>query len=100
MAMSMKEKASNNHVNIEWAAGLKAEFAREAASPNGCVGSELLSETDKQLASQSPVSVLHGYVSHAEAIALMPLKLSCSSRKGTSRTGESFTGPTESEFLL
>ena len=31
----------------------------------------VLSEADKQLASQSPVSVLHGYVSHAEAIALM-----------------------------
>ena len=47
MAMSMKEKSSNSHVDTEWAPALKAEFAREAASPNGCVGSELLSETDR-----------------------------------------------------
>ena len=47
MAMSMKEKAANSHVNIEWSPALKQEFARESAQPNGCVGSELLSETDK-----------------------------------------------------
>ena len=47
MAMSMKEKAANSHVKTEWPAALKAEFAREAEQPNGCVGSELLSETDK-----------------------------------------------------
>ena len=47
MAMSMKEKASNSHVNVEWTAALKQEFAREAERPNGCVGSELLSETDR-----------------------------------------------------
>ena len=47
MAMSMKEKASNSHVNVEWTPALKDEFAREAEHPNGCVGSELLSETDK-----------------------------------------------------
>jgi quercetin dioxygenase-like cupin family protein len=47
MAMSMKEKASNSHVNVEWTPAVKAEFAREAEHPNGCVGSELLSETDK-----------------------------------------------------
>ena len=47
MAMSMKEKASNSHVNVEWTPALKQEFAREAERPNGCVGSELLSETDK-----------------------------------------------------
>ena len=46
MAMSMKEKASNNHVNVEWAPALKSEFAHEAAAPNGCVGTELLSETE------------------------------------------------------
>jgi len=28
-------------------AALKAEFAHEAEQPNGCVGTELLSETDK-----------------------------------------------------
>ncbi len=47
MAMSMKEKASNSHVNVEWTPALKDEFAREDKQPNGCVGSELLSETDK-----------------------------------------------------
>jgi len=47
MAMSMKEKASNSHVNTEWSAALKQEFEQEAKSPNGCVGSELLSETGK-----------------------------------------------------
>jgi len=46
MAMTMKEKASNSHVSAEWTPALKAEFAREAAKPNGCVGNELLSETD------------------------------------------------------
>ena len=47
MAMSMKEKSANSHVNVEWTPALKAEFAREAEQPNGCVGSELLSETEK-----------------------------------------------------
>jgi hypothetical protein len=47
MAMSMKEKGSLSHVNTEWPAALKQEFASEAARPNGCVGSELLSETEK-----------------------------------------------------
>ena len=47
MAMSMKEKTSNSHVNVEWTPALKAEFASEAQRPNGCVGSELLSETEK-----------------------------------------------------
>src|SRR5690349_23764861 len=47
MAMTMKEKASQSHVKVEWPNALKAEFAREAEKPNGCVGSELLSETGK-----------------------------------------------------
>jgi len=47
MAMSMKEKSANTHVKTEWPAALTAEFSREAERPNGCVGSELLSETDK-----------------------------------------------------
>ena len=47
MAMSMKEKSANSHVNVDWTPALKAEFAREAEQPNGCVGSELLSETEK-----------------------------------------------------
>ena len=47
MAMTMKEKASNSHITAEWPSALKQEFAREAERPNGCVGSELLSETDR-----------------------------------------------------
>ena len=47
MAMSMKEKASHSHVNTEWPAALSQEFKGESERPNGCVGSELLSETDK-----------------------------------------------------
>ena len=47
MAMTMKDKASNAHVKTEWTPALKQEFARESDRPNGCVGSELLSETDK-----------------------------------------------------
>ena len=47
MAMTMKEKAAHSLVSTEWPAALKQEFAREAERPNGCVGSELLSETDR-----------------------------------------------------
>ena len=47
MAMSMKEKTSNSHIDSEWPAAIKSEFARENEQPNGCVGSDLLSETDK-----------------------------------------------------
>src|SRR4029453_15930961 len=47
MAMTMKEKASQSHVKTEWPAALKTGCAREAEKPNGCVGSELLSETEK-----------------------------------------------------
>ncbi|TMJ05470.1 MAG: hypothetical protein E6G97_03120 [Alphaproteobacteria bacterium] len=45
--MTMKEKAAHTHVKTAWPDALQAEFAREAERPNGCVGSELLSETDK-----------------------------------------------------
>jgi quercetin dioxygenase-like cupin family protein len=47
MAMTMKEKGSLSHVTTEWAPALKQEFASETKQPNGCVGSELLSETEK-----------------------------------------------------
>jgi hypothetical protein len=46
MAMTMKDKPSNTHVKTEWPAALKQEFASEAERPNGCVGTELLSETE------------------------------------------------------
>ena len=47
MAMTMKDKSSHSHVKVEWTAALKQEFEQEAKSPNYCVGSELLSETEK-----------------------------------------------------
>src|SRR5438132_10601636 len=47
MAMTMKDKAAHTQVKTERPAALKTEFAREAEKPNGCVGSELLSETNK-----------------------------------------------------
>jgi quercetin dioxygenase-like cupin family protein len=47
MAMTMKDKAANSHVKAEWPAALRQEFQQESDLPNGCVGNELLSETDK-----------------------------------------------------
>ena len=47
MALSMLDKKAVNEDRGEWPAELKAEFAREDEKPNGCVGSELLSETAK-----------------------------------------------------
>jgi quercetin dioxygenase-like cupin family protein len=47
MAMTMKEKAANSHVKAEWPTALQQEFDREGERPNGCVGNDLLSETDK-----------------------------------------------------
>ena len=47
MALSMMDKQAASKGSAPWSSELKAEFEREAKSPNGCVGSELLSETDK-----------------------------------------------------
>src|SRR5215475_1919414 len=47
MALTMSDKEAARKDRSEWAAALQEEFAREAHSPNGCVGSELVSETDK-----------------------------------------------------
>jgi beta-alanine degradation protein BauB len=47
MALTMSDKqAARKHQNA-WPAALQEEFAAEARHPNGCVGSELASETDK-----------------------------------------------------
>lgn len=46
MALTMIDKQAANRDTSEWPAALKEEFAREARVPNGCVGSELVSETD------------------------------------------------------
>jgi len=43
----MMDKPTNSRSKAEWPAAIRAEFAREAKDPNGCVGHKLLSETEK-----------------------------------------------------
>ena len=47
MAVTMLDKQAARSDMTEWPAEIKAEFERERQRPNGCVGTELLSETDK-----------------------------------------------------
>ena len=47
MALTMLDKKAAEEDRSEWTAELKAEFERESRQNNGCVGSQLLSETDK-----------------------------------------------------
>jgi hypothetical protein len=47
MALSMLDKAATHSDRSAWPPEIKAEFERESRRPNGCVGTELLSETDK-----------------------------------------------------
>ena len=47
MALTMLDKRAEHEDRGEWSSALKAEFERESRAPNGCVGTELLSETDK-----------------------------------------------------
>src|SRR5262249_10002967 len=47
MALTMSDKQAARKDRSEWPAELQGELAREACSPNGCVGSELVSENDK-----------------------------------------------------
>jgi len=47
MALSMLDKATDHSDRSAWPAAIKAEFERERANPNGCVGSTLLSESEK-----------------------------------------------------
>ena len=47
MALTMLDKKAGAADRSQWSPELKAEFERESGSHNGCVGSELLSETDK-----------------------------------------------------
>jgi quercetin dioxygenase-like cupin family protein len=47
MAMSMTDKASSNSEKAAWPAALQQELEREAQSHNPCVGSELVSESDR-----------------------------------------------------
>jgi len=47
MAMTMKDKAAMSADKSAWPQSLKQEFEREARTPNGCVGNQLLSETER-----------------------------------------------------
>jgi len=47
MALTMLDKAAEKRDKTPWPADLIAEFERERANPNPCVGSQLLSETDR-----------------------------------------------------
>ena len=47
MALTMSDKQAARKDQNAWPAALQEEFAAEARHPNGCVGSELVSETDK-----------------------------------------------------
>jgi hypothetical protein len=47
MAITMSGKPAARMDRNEWPAALQDEFAAEATHPNGCVGSELVSETGK-----------------------------------------------------
>ena len=47
MALTMLDKQAARADHTQWPAEIKAEFERESRRPNGCVGTELLSETDK-----------------------------------------------------
>lgn len=46
-AMTMLDKAAAAVDTSAWPAAIRREFEREAVAPNGCVGHELVSETDK-----------------------------------------------------
>jgi hypothetical protein len=47
MALTMSDKQAARKDQDAWPAALQEEFATEARRPNGCVGSELVSETGR-----------------------------------------------------
>jgi len=47
MAMTMMDKPAVAKDREAWPEALRKEFEREAQAPNGCVGSELVSESDR-----------------------------------------------------
>jgi hypothetical protein len=47
MAMTMMDKASERSERSAWPADITAEFEREKKSPNPCVGTELVSESER-----------------------------------------------------
>ena len=47
MALTMLDKTSDHADKSAWPPAIAAEFERERQNPNGCVGSTLLSESEK-----------------------------------------------------
>ena len=47
MTLTMIDKPTNYRSAAQWPAKIQTEFEREARSPNGCVGQQLISETEK-----------------------------------------------------
>jgi len=47
MSLTMNDKPTNARSLDQWPTAIRGEFEREAQNPNGCVGQELISETDK-----------------------------------------------------
>jgi quercetin dioxygenase-like cupin family protein len=47
MALTMLDKKAARTETTAWPQAIAQEFAREREKPNGCVGTELLSETDR-----------------------------------------------------
>jgi beta-alanine degradation protein BauB len=47
VVLSMFEKPANRQSKDQWPAAIRVEFEREAQNPNGRVGQQLISETDK-----------------------------------------------------
>ena len=47
MAMTMMDKAAERSERSAWPAEIAAEFEREKKSPNPCVGTELVSESER-----------------------------------------------------
>ena len=47
MALTMLDKSTDKSDRSAWPADIAAEFERENKNPNPCVGSKLLSETDR-----------------------------------------------------
>jgi len=47
MALTMVNKPTNYRSKEQWPATVREEFTYEAGHPNGCVGQQLISETDK-----------------------------------------------------
>ena len=47
MTMTMMDKATDHSDRSAWPADIAAEFEREKQSPNPCVGTELVSESDR-----------------------------------------------------